>query len=150
MSVKLQNLEDHMWTDIRGTKLTPKSRVYYTYQLDKKEHDNITKTIHTRKQAHAEHELAVTITKPRNTTYDRFQIINARKEPHESLETFYSRLRQLGATAAFGAVEQDLVKDFFIGKMNDTVIQMELISEGKKVFNINENIIEQIITKWDF
>ena len=28
------------------------------------------------------HELAVTITKPRNTTYDRFQIINARQEPH--------------------------------------------------------------------
>ena len=75
------------------------------------------------------HELAITFTKPRNTTYDRFQIINARQEPHESLETFYSRLRELGAKAAFGAVEQDLVKDFSIGKMNNTAIQMELLSE---------------------
>ena len=75
------------------------------------------------------HELAITFTKPRNTTYDRFQIINARQEPHQSLETFYSRLRELGAKAAFGGVEQDLVKDFFIGKMNNTAIQMELLSE---------------------
>ena len=75
------------------------------------------------------HELSITFTKPRNTTYDRFQIINARQEPHESLETFYSRLRELGAKAAFGGVEQDLVKDFFIGKMNNTAIQMELLSE---------------------
>ena len=75
------------------------------------------------------HELAVTFTKPRKTTYDRFQIINARQEPHESLETFYTRLRELGAKAAFGAVEQDLVKDFFIGKMNNTAIQMELLWE---------------------
>ena len=62
------------------------------------------------------HELSTTFTKPRNTTYDRFQIINARQEPHESLETFYSRLRELGAKAAVGAVKQDLVKDFFIAK----------------------------------
>ena len=75
------------------------------------------------------HELSITFTKPRNTTYDRFQIINARQEPHESLETFYSRLRELGAKAAFGGVEQDLVKDFVIGKMNNTAIQMELLSE---------------------
>ena len=73
------------------------------------------------------HDLAVTFTKPRNTTYDRFQIINARQEPH--VETFYSRLRELGAKTACGAVEQDLVKDFFIGKMNNTAIQMELLSE---------------------
>ena len=75
------------------------------------------------------HELAIKSTKPRNTTYERFQIINARQEPRESLETFYSRLRELGAKAAFGAVEQDLVKDFFIGKMNCTAIQSELLLE---------------------
>ena len=74
------------------------------------------------------HELSITFTKPRKKTYDRFQIIHARQEPHDSLETFYSRLRELGAKAAFGAVEQDLVKDFFIGKMNNTAIQMELLS----------------------
>ena len=75
------------------------------------------------------HELSITFTKQRNTNDDRFQIINAPQEPHESLETFYSRLRELGAKAAFEAVEQDLVKDFFIGKMSKTKIQMELLSE---------------------
>ena len=45
------------------------------------------------------------------------------------MEAFYSRLRELGAKAAFGAVEQDLVKDFFIGKMNNTAIQMKILSE---------------------
>ena len=75
------------------------------------------------------HELSLTFTKPRNTTYDIFQTINARQEPRESLETFYSRLRELGAKAASGSVEQNLVKDFFIGKMNNTAIQMELLSE---------------------
>ena len=75
------------------------------------------------------HELSIIFTKPRNTTYDRFQIINARQEPHESLETFYSRIRQLAAKAPFGAVEQDPVKDFLIGEMNNTAIQMELLSE---------------------
>ena len=63
--------------------------------------------------------------------YDRFQIINARQEPHKSLETFYSRLRELGAKAAFGALEQELDKDFFIGKMNNTAIQMELLLEKR-------------------
>ena len=58
-----------------------------------------------------------------------FKIINSRQEPHESLKTFYSRLRELGAKTASGTVEQDLVEDFFIGKMNNTVIQMELLSE---------------------
>ena len=62
------------------------------------------------------HELTITFTKPRNTTYDRFQIINARQEPHESLETFCSRLRELEARSAFGEVEQDLVKGFVIEK----------------------------------
>ena len=73
------------------------------------------------------HELTITFTKPRNTTYDCF--LNARKESHEKLETFYSRLRELGAKAALGAVEEDLVKDFFIGKMNSTAMQMEILSE---------------------
>ena len=70
------------------------------------------------------HELSISFTKPRNTRYDRFQIINARQEPHESLETFHSRLRELGAKAVFGAVEQDLVNDLV-----NAAIQMELLSE---------------------
>ena len=99
----------------------PGTRIYH--------HNNPHKKIDTSSTYEFSHELSITFTKPRNTTYARFQIINARQEPHESLETFYSRLRELGAKAASGEVEQDLVKDFSIGKMNNTAIQTELLSE---------------------
>ena len=41
------------------------------------------------------HELAVTFTKPRNTTYDRFQIINARQEANEELQMAPSLLETM-------------------------------------------------------
>ena len=75
------------------------------------------------------YELGLTFTRPRNLTFDRFQLITVQQLPNESLETFFSRLRELGSKAALGNVEEDLIKDFFIAKMNNTTIQMELLSE---------------------
>ena len=56
------------------------------------------------------YELGLTFTRPR-------------------LETFFSRSRELGRKAALGNVEEDLIKDFCIAKMNNTAIQMELLSK---------------------
>ena len=50
------------------------------------------------------------------------------QQPEESLETFYSRLRELGAHCRFENLE-DLVKDIFISNMRSSNIQMELLSE---------------------
>ena len=75
------------------------------------------------------YELGITFTRPRNITFDRFQLITVQQNSNESLETFYSRLRELGSKAALGNVEEDLIKDFFIAKMNHSTIQMELLSE---------------------
>ena len=75
------------------------------------------------------YKLGLTFTRPRNLTFDRFQLITVQQLPNESLETFFSRLRELGSKAALGNVEEDLIKDFFIAKMNNTTIQMELLSE---------------------
>ena len=75
------------------------------------------------------YELGITFTRPRNLTFDRFQLITVQQNPNETLETFWSRLRELGSKAALGNVEEDLIKDFFIAKMNNTTIQMELLSE---------------------
>ena len=47
----------------------------------------------------------------------------------KSLETFYSRLRELGAHCKFEKLEEDLVKDIFISNMRSSNIQMELLSE---------------------
>ena len=132
-TVKQSNSEDLTLADTRGrSRHENKEFTIYLNWTRRKiiyHQNNPHRKIDTCSTYQFAHELTITFTKPRNTTYDRFQIMNAKQEPHESLETFYSRLRELGAKAAFGAVEKDLVKDFFIGKMNNTAIQMELLSK---------------------
>ena len=64
------------------------------------------------------YELGLTFTRPRNLTFDRFQLITVQQKLNESLETFFSRLRELGSKAALGSVEED-----------NTTIQMELLSK---------------------
>ena len=75
------------------------------------------------------YELGITFKRPRNISFDRFQLITVQQNSNENLETFFSRLRELGSKAALGNVEEDLIKDFFIAKMNNSAIQMELLSE---------------------
>ena len=75
------------------------------------------------------YDLGITFTRPRNKTFDRFQLITVQTNSNENLETFFSRLRELGSKAALGNVEEDLIKDFFIAKMNNSAIQKELLSE---------------------
>ena len=75
------------------------------------------------------HELTLTFTRPRNTTFDRFQLFKTQQQPNESLETFYSRLREAGSHCRFEHLEEDIIKDLFISNMNNTAIQMDLLSE---------------------
>ena len=51
------------------------------------------------------------------------------QQSHESLESFYSRIREAGALCKFKDLEEDLVKDLFISNMTNTSIQMDLLSE---------------------
>ena len=75
------------------------------------------------------YELGLTFNSPRNLTFDRFQLITVQQNSNKILETFFSRLRELCLKCAQGNVEEDLIKDFFIVKMNNSTIQMELLSE---------------------
>ena len=59
------------------------------------------------------YELGLTFTRPRNLTFDRFQLFTVQQNPNENLETFFSILRELGSKAALENVEEDLIKDFF-------------------------------------
>ena len=54
---------------------------------------------HTKVERCTPNELVheVTFTRPRNTSFDRFQCFRAMQQSNESLETFYSRLQELGA-----------------------------------------------------
>ena len=127
MSVNPLISEDHSWAVTTGMKQrTQKSKLLYLSNrteasqiYHKKKHTKMDTSATPHEFAH---ELTINFTKARNTTYDRFQIKNARQEPRETLKSFYIRLRELGAKAAFGAVEEDPVKDFVIGKMNNTAI----------------------------
>ena len=75
------------------------------------------------------HQLTLTFTRPRNISFDRFQLFKAQQQPNESLETFYSRLREAGSHCRFEHPEEDIIKDLFISNMSNTAIQMELLSE---------------------
>ena len=43
------------------------------------------------------HEFNITFTIPRGTTFNRFKFFKSMHQPHESVETFYSRIREAGA-----------------------------------------------------
>ena len=75
------------------------------------------------------HKLNITFIIPRNTTFDRFKLFKSMQQPHESLEIFYSRIREAGAICKLKDLEEDLVKDLFISNMTNTSIQMGLLSE---------------------
>ena len=75
------------------------------------------------------HELSLAFTRPRNLTFDRFQFFRALQQSNETLETFYSRLREFGSHAKLEHLEEDLVKNLFISNMHSSNTQMELLSE---------------------
>ena len=75
------------------------------------------------------HELNITFTIPQNTTFDRFKFFKSMQHPHESLETFYGRIREAGAMCKFKDLEEDLVKDLFISNMTNASIQLDFLSE---------------------
>ena len=51
------------------------------------------------------------------------------QQSDETLEDFFSRLRELGAHCRFEQREEDLIKDIFISIMISANIHMELLSE---------------------
>ena len=75
------------------------------------------------------HELALTFTRPRYITFDRYQLFTSKQHPHESLENFYSRLREAGSHCRFDHLEEEIIKDLFISNMTNIPIQMDLLSE---------------------
>ena len=66
------------------------------------------------------HELNITFTIPRNTTFNRFKFFKSMQQSHKPLETFYSRMIEAGALCKLKDLEEDLVRDLFISKMTNT------------------------------
>ena len=51
------------------------------------------------------------------------------QQSQESLETFFSRIREADALCKLKDLDEDSVKDLFISNMTNTSIQMYLLSE---------------------
>ena len=51
------------------------------------------------------------------------------QQSNESLETFFSRIREADALCKLKDLDEDSVKDLFISNMTNTSIQMDLLSE---------------------
>ena len=75
------------------------------------------------------YKLGINFTRPRNLTFDSFQLITVQQKRKRKPANPFSRLRELCSKIALGNVEEDLIKDFFIAKMIHSAIQMELLSE---------------------
>ena len=73
----------------------------------------------------------MTFTKSGNQIYDRFQLLNEQQEVHENLETFYSRLREIGSKTARGTLEYEFVKKIFLGKNDKCSHTNGTLFEGK-------------------
>ena len=56
------------------------------------------------------HELSLSFTSPRNTTYDRFLLFTCKQQENEKLEIFHCRLKALGAQCRLGTAEVDLIR----------------------------------------
>ena len=75
------------------------------------------------------HELNITSSNPQNSTFDRFKFFKSMQQPHETLETFNSGIREACALFKIKDLEEDLAKDLFISNTTNTAIQMDLLSE---------------------
>ena len=82
------------------------------------------------------HELSLSFTRPRNTTYDRFLLFTCKQKDDEKLEIFHFRLKALGAHFRLGTTEDDLIKDLFRAFKNNSEILSEVLTETKTPLKI--------------
>ena len=71
----------------------------------------------------------VSFEKTRNITYERYILFTRTQESGETLESFDAALTAQAATAELGGLEEELVRDLFISRMKNTVLQDTLTFE---------------------
>ena len=67
--------------------------------------------------------------KSQSVTYERYKLFNRSPEKEESLEAFHAALTAQAARAELGTLEDELVRDLFISKMKNVVLQDTLTFE---------------------
>ena len=67
--------------------------------------------------------------KTSNITYERYRLFIRAQETRETLESFHAALTAQAATVELGGLEEELVRDLFISRMKNTVLQDTLTFE---------------------
>ena len=71
----------------------------------------------------------VSFEKTKNIRYERYRIFTRAQESGETLESFHAALTAQAATAELGGLEEELVRDLFISRINNTALQNTLTFE---------------------
>ena len=71
----------------------------------------------------------VSFEKMKNIRYERYRLFTRTEETGETLESFHAALTAQAATAEFGGLEEELVRDLFISRMKNTALQDTLTFE---------------------
>ena len=66
-----------------------------------------------------------------NVIYERNRFNNRNQEPSESIETDAASLRALAATCAFGALNDELIRDRIVCRIHNNAVRRKLLQEPK-------------------
>ena len=64
-----------------------------------------------------------------NVIYERYKFNNRNQEPSESIETYAASLRALAATCAFGALNDELIRDRIVCGIHNNAARRKLLQE---------------------
>ena len=74
----------------------------------------------------------ISFEKTKSITYERYKLLTRSQETNETLESFHSVLTAPAAKAELGVLEKELVRDFFISRMRNAILQDTLTFETFK------------------
>ena len=63
--------------------------------------------------------------KTQSVTYDRYKLFNRSQETGKKLEAIQEALTAQAARAELGTLEGDLIRDLFISRMKNTVLEID-------------------------
>ena len=73
--------------------------------------------------------MEIAFIRPRNITFDRYVFFSRKQKKGETVEKFYSILKELAENCDFENREEVIVRDIFIRNMLDDDIQRELLRD---------------------
>ena len=87
--------------------------------------------------------MEIAFIRPRNITFDRYVFFSRKQKKGETVEQFYSILKELAENFDFENREEAIIRDIFITNMLDDDIQRELLRdtvEPERALSIAVNV----------